>query len=503
MGQFTKSEVEEPLSLEPSEGLSKRIDSLERAFSTELTGSMSLNVRGAFLAGASAVSLLLVAQFSATWLDDGHWEFRPDVFDIVMQALLVGTAVAFALSVLVSVWAVWPRRGFASALRQRIQKMNAGDAAGEATLLLEMLDNLRVANERKGRVIRLASVPFVVAVLGTVGQSLVFAFRAELVDPARTDKPATVDLSEASGLPSRANQLLLASTYAPRVWLHHAEEFGPLDPSAFIRGSELQWRHRRSNERVAARGSVAAERLGRACETASGGCYEFGGIFARELTRPFSKGPRPAKLKPRRGYALNLDNGLHRGQAGRDPDVPVYYEFRRTRKELLLTYWFAYGHSSPHTGGAASAVLGDELSHEGDWENVDVALTLDASAPLGAYFYGHGAPTRRPWDQLELDGDHPVVYSALDSHASYAEGGTTKVCGDLGSADDIRDQGFQWDTWRGKDSLRPARAEPWYGYGGAWGAADKAEGRTGPLGPSEWKLPAQLEADELAPAACH
>jgi hypothetical protein len=499
---WRRSRVEQALALQPSEHLTRRIASLERAFGSELTGSMSLNIRGAFLAAGSAVALLLVAQFSATWLDDGHWEFA-DIWDIVMQAALVVTAVAFALSVLLSVWAVWPRRGFAPALRERIEKMNAGDREGEAALLLKMVDSLRVSNERKGRWIRIASLPFVVAVLGTGAQSLIFAWKAELVDPPRPGQAAAVEVDDTSGLPSSEDQLLLARRYAPRVWLHHRERFGPLDPSAFVSGSELQWRNRRSNSRVASRGSVAGDRLGRRCDAAPDGCYEFRGFKTRELTRPFSKGPRPEGVKLRRGFALNLDNALHGGQSRRDPDVPAYYEFRRADDELLVTYWFSYGRSAPHTGGVVGTAAGDKLSHEGDWENVDVALALDGSAPRAVYFYGHGAPTRRAWEQLELNGDHPVVYSALDSHASYPDGGTTKVCGDLGSSNDIRDQGFRWDTWKSGDSLRAAREQPWFGYGGAWGAADTAQGRTGPLGPSRWKLPEKVDRTELAPAKCH
>jgi hypothetical protein len=499
---WRKSRVEDPLELQPSDHLTERIESLERAFATELTGSMSLNIRGVFLVAGGTVALLLVAQFSATWLDDGHWEF-PEIWDIVMQTALVVTALAFALSVLLSVWAVWPRRGFAPALRERVERMNAGDREGEAALLLQMLDSLRVSNERKGRWIRVGSLPFAVAVLGTVAQGLIFAWKAELVDAPRSGQAAAVEVDDATGLPSREGQLALARRFAPRVWLHDNERFGPLDPAAFIGGSELQWRERRSNRRIVSRGSVAADRLGRHCDTARGGCYEFRGALARELTRPFSKGPRPEGVKLGRGFAMNLADSLHVGQTGRDPDVPVYYEFRKGRGELLVTYWFSYGHSSPHVGGGVGTALGDKLSHEGDWENVDIALTPDGSTPLAVYFYGHGAPTRRAWERLELIGDHPVVYSALDSHASYAEGGTTKVCGDLGSSNDIRDQGFRWDTWKGADSLRPARDELWFGYGGAWGAADTAQGRTGPLGPSKWKLPAAPDPGDLGSSHCH
>ena len=110
--------------------------------------------------------------------------------------------------------------------------------------------------------------------------------------------------------------------------------------------------------------------------------------------------------------------------------MPVYYEFRKAGDELLVTYWFSYGHSAPHTGGAVGAALGDKLSHEGDWENVDVALALDGSAPRAVYFYGHGAPTRRR-EQLELNGDHGRLQRARLTRL-LLEGGTAKVCGDLG-----------------------------------------------------------------------
>ena len=177
--------------------------------------------------------------------------------------------------------------------------------------------------------------------------------------------------------------------------------------------------------------------------------------------------------------------------------MPVYYEFRKAGDELLVTYWFSYGHSAPHTGEPGAA-LGDKLSHEGDWENV--ALALDGSAPRAVYFYGHGAPTRRTWEQLELNGDHPVVYSALDSHASYSRAALPRSAA-TSASNDIRDQGFRWDTWKGADSLRPARDEPWFGYGGAWGAAKAAQGQTGPLGPSIVEAPARIEPTELAPGS--
>jgi hypothetical protein len=504
------TDLEDTRSLEASEDLPQRIDRLERAFATELTGSMSLNIRGTALAAASAVALLLLAQFSAVWLDDNSWHI-PDIPDKAMQLLLVATAVALAGCVLVAVIAVWPRRRWASELRDRIERLNEGADLEEAKLLLGMVDKERAANERKSRLLRVAAIPFLAAVLGTVAQGTIFALAAEPADPRRASEPAAVELDE-SGLPSPEDQLELARTYAPRVWLHHDERFGPLDPGAFVRGSRLAWHTRRRDTQLAGRGQVAPARLGRRCDAAAGGCYTFAGFLSRELTRPFHEDRfRPPDLNPRRGFALDLDKRLRRGQSRRDPDVPVFFELRRTPDELLLAYWFSYGYSTPHVGGSGKAarVLRDQLSHEGDWEGIDVALSPDGGTPLAVYFYGHGTPVRRRWDEVCKAGPdpadcsrdeagHPVVYSALDSHASYADRGTTKVCGEVGCSSDIRTRGFRWDTWARPDRVRPVRGEPWFGFGGAWGAAGPIRDRTGPLGPSRWKLPADPDPGDLS-----
>ena len=55
--------------------IERRLDRLQRAFDTELQSNISLNLRGTALAIGSALAILLVAQFSATWLDDNSWEF--------------------------------------------------------------------------------------------------------------------------------------------------------------------------------------------------------------------------------------------------------------------------------------------------------------------------------------------------------------------------------------------------------------------------------------------
>ena len=99
---WRKSELEDAQELEPTDHLGPRIERLERAYDTEVMASMSLNIRSAALAVGSAIAILLLAQFSATWLDDSAWTL-PDISDAVMQVLLPITVVALAGCILVTV----------------------------------------------------------------------------------------------------------------------------------------------------------------------------------------------------------------------------------------------------------------------------------------------------------------------------------------------------------------------------------------------------------------
>jgi hypothetical protein len=504
------TEVEKAQALSPRADIGSRIERVERAYDSEIAASANLNMRGAALAVGSSIAILLLALFSATWLDDNTW-LLPDFWDAVMQVVLPVTVVALAACVLVAGLVVWPKWGSAAERRDRLVHLNDGDTQKAAGALLTMAEGQRATNERKARLLRAGSIPLTVAVIGVLAQSMVFALEAEPADGNRADGPGPRE-EEVEGLPPADEQQRLALRYAPRVWLHGDERFGPVDPGEFARSSALEWHGRRDDITVARRGSVAPERLGAACDDASGGCYEHRGYIARELTRPFGGHPaRPESLHPRRGFVLDVDNDARRGVRGDDPGVPVFYEFRRTPDELLLTYWLFYAYSRPHLldGGGAAEPLLEQLSHEGDWENIDVALNPDGTTPLAIYFYGHGTPTRKPWHEVcklarRLEdcssgrAGHPVVYSALDSHASYGAAGSTEVCGELGCADDLRQRGTRWDTWSGEGSIRAVRSAPWFGFGGAWGAAGRVGGQTGPLGPSPWKLPADPDPGDLA-----
>jgi hypothetical protein len=189
------------------------------------------------------------------------------------------------------------------------------------------------------------------------------------------------------------------------------------------------------------------------------------GFTTRDLTRPFEKGRLPA-LEGRRGFYIDVEDSLRTGAPKAEAivffkDVPVYYEYEPRK---YVTYWFFYGYSAPAALVVAPLRRSgiSAIGHEGDWEGIRVDLDGHDQAVDVAYF-AHGENVKPvPWAQVKTQDGHPVVFSALGSHGSFRTAGAK-----LGTFDRTG-AGSLWATWQ---LVANARAQPWYGYGGAWGVA--------------------------------
>jgi hypothetical protein len=246
--------------------------------------------------------------------------------------------------------------------------------------------------------------------------------------------------------------------YAPLVFLHPDEKLLPMPADCFIAHSSLEFAeggHKQSTK--AALGKLTAESLLQAG-------YEHGGFTPRDRTRPFAKDRLPA-LAGRRGFYLDLEDRFRNGAAPSEDTVflggtPVYYEYEPGRH---ITYWFFYGFSAPGAKLARHLKRGGVRSagHEGDWEGISIKLDAKDSA-VSARYFAHGEKVEPvPWAQVKRLENHPIVFSALGSHASYAAR--------RGQANlDVTQGGPIWATWL---LIADARVQPWYGYGGAWGLA--------------------------------
>ena len=139
-------------------------------------------------------------------------------------------------------------------------------------------------------------------------------------------------------------------------------------------------------------------------------------------------------------------------------DAPVYAYYADKGNDIVdLVYFFYY----PYNRGkeVVDTIWGN---HVGDWEHITVRLMRgpdDALTPLQVYLSAHSFGGAYDWADIERLDTHPVVYSAKGSHGVWSTPGdhvymsigeevlgvcVTLVCTDL---TDLTDAGIAWDTW--------------------------------------------------------
>ena len=101
----------------------------------------------------------------------------------------------------------------------------------------------------------------------------------------------------------------------------------------------------------------------------------------------------------------------------------VYGRVVRTTTRVVLQYWLFY-YDNPLLL-PATPVGTFWQSHEGDWEVVNVVLSVDEE-PLEAAYSQHCSGQRLPWPAVQKADDgstHPITYVALGSHANFFTAG--------------------------------------------------------------------------------
>jgi hypothetical protein len=328
-------------------------------------------------------------------------------------------------------------------------------------------------------------------------------------------------------------------TFAPLVNLHSHEAAWPMNVSTFLAHAALIWVHPGScpdyvaalDQHIAdpasatqAYGKVDPAKLG------AGGYVHYASdpscrdltsrpFTTAEHTRPSDADGRPAGLPLDQGFSLDLANSARGGEHRVSQEGPqdvltgvhAYYERHPDStggaRAQRITYWFFYGLSVPPGLSGATA----EFDHEADWERISVLIKPGPGAnqwiPISARYHFHDQSRDVPWTAVRTVADgpgpltHPLVYSARGSHASYPRAGSYAAKLRVGSTGivTVGDDAIAcprcpvWRTWQ---LLTDAQQEPWYGYGGAWGAVGTRSGTIGPLGPSAFKTKGQDQVAE-------
>jgi hypothetical protein len=194
----------------------------------------------------------------------------------------------------------------------------------------------------------------------------------------------------------------LLQRFMPILYFHADEAWAPVAVERFLRVAKV--------ERQTTRGTWTRTTSGLPTSTAGctlTPCYRFnlpcvltGGARCYERSAPTLSDWKRATIY---GRVLDVPAG-----------TPSPAGISGTAR-YLVRYWLFYSFDDWRS-------TGDRLwqAHEGDWENVSVALDGDLK-PIFAAYSQHCSGTVRAWSKVKRVEAHPIDYVALGSHANYFE----------------------------------------------------------------------------------
>jgi len=155
---------------------------------------------------------------------------------------------------------------------------------------------------------------------------------------------------------------------------------------------------------------------------------------------------------------------VHRGIA----DGSAWKMYAHVKKSAVASggydvqFWFFYAYDFFKYG----------LNHEADWEHITV--TTDANGKVVTVWYAqHDYGVRYERGDLAWSGTHPVVYSAIGTHASYATAGEFPTHWPT-MPDHTANGGPVWRGWQNVVNVgekhHPMKGQRFIEYGGRWGA---------------------------------
>jgi Vacuolar protein sorting-associated protein 62 len=142
--------------------------------------------------------------------------------------------------------------------------------------------------------------------------------------------------------------------------------------------------------------------------------------------------------------------------------------------------------------------------HEGDWEGMQISFDADTPAealargPSQIALFQHAGGERADWDdtKVQKDGNHPIVYPAAGSHATFYDDAIYIQNGSHGSGvgcDNTSEPHAQSDP---RPVIVPTAAAPgsefqWLSFLGHWGQREKGfnNGPQGPTTKKQWLRP--------------
>jgi hypothetical protein len=221
------------------------------------------------------------------------------------------------------------------------------------------------------------------------------------VDYSRERGPLASEIPPQSA-PEPDERRELAQRFAPVLRFHSRELFVPIPRSAYVSRAQLKEQEGRFVRLLNA--SPIEDRL----PDQEGSCLRSRGCLLFLDVRGVEPDP------PRQTQVAYdaIENQLLR--SGMKPTVYANVTRYEDTDEYAVQYWFLY-------------LFNFRLNeHESDWEQITVRLDSDKQ-PTGVFYSAHEGGGAGGWDDIQKQGEHPVVYVALGAHANYFRPGRHRV----------------------------------------------------------------------------
>ena len=239
---------------------------------------------------------------------------------------------------------------------------------------------------------------------------VVFGVLAGLyVDFVNQDSPAGKEIPPQSE-PSAEEALELGKRFAPILKLHSTEPFVPISRAAYVSRTSLKEQEGKFERFV--KSKLGVDDL----PDVEGTCLPIRGcLFFLDL-----RGAEPDPPKRVEPSYLDIQRQLIR--EGARPTVYFHVTKYDDTGDYAVQYWFLY-------------IFNFRLNeHESDWEQITVRLDADKN-PTQVLYSAHEGANTRSWGEIQTEGEHPVVYPALGSHANYFTAGPPSRAGGLQAGD--------------------------------------------------------------------
>ncbi|MEC0226577.1 Vps62-related protein [Paenibacillus alba] len=301
--------------------------------------------------------------------------------------------------------------------------------------------------------------------------------------------------ADQDGIDDAVEQTLLAQ-YAPKLYLHPSEDNKLSSVDWYLQRVTMRFHHDGgcSDDQIIAFNAVTQTNLSQqAHQTKNWICSHSGSNILSSQARN-TRADEGFFLQPPNDNGF--DKTVYLGSASSD-----WRTYAHVKPSSVLAggydlqYWFFYPYND------SPSVAGLDFNHEGDWEHVTVTVNSSQQF-VSAYYSAHNGEGKDytsaqlqfatkdgaiATDSQKLTNDykHPVVYSAVGTHASYPTAGQQSR-GVLPS--DYTGAGDSFNTYYNVVNVgelsHPLNGQAFINYAGLWGEIGETDISTGPAGPA-------------------